>query len=418
MRILITCTGPWGTGSSTVAYSLQKELKKLGMEVLIFFPDGDLPHDGLEHYYKDHSLFKTIPFPANHNGIYFKTFPLILPDPNPRNHKNAWTYKDLTAPEINACTDYYRQELIKVINEFKPHVIECQHIWILDYIVAKLGFSFISVAHNSDQIGFHYDQRMQSITRWSANEADYIFAISHDVRDKVIELYGANPKKVIIFNNGYDEELFKPIKVNREEVVREFKMDVDADTPILTFCGKLSRTKGIDVLLKANKIIQAKTKAHIAFLGSGDLDGCLDLGGDYCFDNTTFLGHRSPQDMIKLHNISKLSLLPSRSEGFSIAALEAMGCGLPLVATKVGGMPQITVGSLVEPEDVEGLANAILDILSMPESSYNTLKQDALNMAKRYSWESIVEKRFPFYELVAFKNSHSEKDFHNIVQIA
>ena len=418
MRVLLTCTGPWGTGSGTVAFAVQKELKKLGMDVLTFFPDRMTSHEGLEHYYQDKTLFKTINFPANHNGVSLETFPLMIPDPNPRNHQNAWTYKDLNAKEINACSDYYRQELIKVIDDFKPHVIECQHIWILDYIVAKLGFSFISVAHNSDQLGFHYDARMQDITKWSANKAYKILAISDQVNKEVIELYGVDPSKVLTLNNGFDIDLFKPMPVNREETIRALDLEMTSETPLIAFCGKLSKTKGVDILLKANKIIQSKTKAHIAFLGSGHLDDCLDPGEDYCLENTSFLGHRSPQDMIALYNISKLSVLPSRSEGFSIAALEAMGCGLPLVATSVGGAPQTTVGRLVEPENPEQLAEAILQVLSLPESEYTQLKNKALGMAKNYGWESIVAKRLPFYAQVAQYNSSVEQQLHTDVRIA
>lgn len=418
MRVLLTCTGPWGTGSGTVAFAVQKELMKMGLEVLTFFPDRDSPPTGLEYYYQDRSLFQTINFPTIHDGVSLNTFPLMIPDPNPRNIKNAWTYKDLTPKEINACSDYYRQELLKVLNEFKPHVIECQHIWILDYIIAKLGFSFISVAHNSDQIAFEYDPRMQEITKWSAHKAYKIFAISDHVNQKVVNLYGVPANKVITLKNGFDRDLFQPMDINREETLRSLGLEVGTDVPIIAFCGKLSKTKGVDILLKANEIIQAKTKAHIAFLGSGHLDQCLAPHETYCLKNTSFLGHRSPKDMIKLYNISRLSVLPSREEGFSIAALEAMGCGLPLVATSVGGLPDITVGRLVEPENPEQLAEAILQVLSLSDSAYTSLKKKAVKMAQNYSWENVVTKRLPFYGEVAHQNRSVEKFVHADVRIA
>ena len=86
-----------------------------------------------------------------------------------------------------------------------------------------------------------------------------------------------------------------------------------------------------------------------------------------------------------LHNLAVLSVLPSRTEGVGIAALEAMGCGKPIVATRVGGLADFAVGGLVEPEDAQGLAEQILRVLRMNARDYNLLCDEALNVAHRYS---------------------------------
>src|SRR5665647_359166 len=113
MRILITNTGPWGTGSGTVADGVMTELKRRGHEVMAFFPDSGFPGNGYEKFYGDEESYHIVKFPIIHNGVALYTFPLIIEDPNPRNYKDAWTFKDLTEEELEAYFSYMKEELEK-----------------------------------------------------------------------------------------------------------------------------------------------------------------------------------------------------------------------------------------------------------------------------------------------------------------
>ncbi len=93
-------------------------------------------------------------------------------------------------------------------------------------------------------------------------------------------------------------------------------------------------------------------------------------------------------------------MLPSRSEGFGIAALEAMGCGTPLVVTRTGGPDKFAVGKVVDKENPEQLANAVLDILSLTNDEHSILCRAAYRKAHEFSWESIVEQRLELYDRV------------------
>lgn len=112
------------------------------------------------------------------------------------------------------------------------------------------------------------------------------------------------------------------------------------------------------------------------------------------------MGHQLFDTLAKFHSIASLSMLPSRSEGFGIAALEAMGCGIPLVVTRTGGPDKFAVGKIVEKENPEQLAKAILDILALPPDEHRALSKVAYREARKFSWRSIVEKRFELYEEV------------------
>ena len=399
MKILITNTGPWGTGSGTVADAVMQELLQRGHEVIAFFPDLGLPGSDYDKYYSNKERYRIVPFPAEYNGVELYTFPLIIPDPNPRNYSHAWTFRDLTEIQLQAYLGYMKQELTKVIEEFQPDVVECQHIWAIDHLVHELGYPYAAVAHHSDQMGFLYDTRMREYALRSAENAKYIFAISDYVKDEVVKMYGVAPEKVITVSNGYNQSVFKPFTVNKTEEMSRFGLDKFGDLPLITFCGKVSKTKGLDVLIRANSLIQSRKKAVLVILGGGDLDElCRGISEEYSMENVIYLGHCSQDDLAILHNLAKMSVLPSRTEGFGIAALESMGCGIPIVATKVGGLADFAVGALVEPEDHVALADAIIHVLEMEEHKYTELCSEALSKAREYSWSSIVDIRLKYYE--------------------
>lgn len=405
MRILITNTGPWGTGSGTVANGLMQELKRRNNQVMAIFPDLGLRGPEYNKYYDHPEQYRILPFPVNFNNTFLYTFPLIIPDPNPRNYSDAWTFKDMSQTELRAYFGYIKKELVRIIKEFSPDVIECQHIWAFDYLLGTLGYNYISVAHHSDQLGFLNDRRMRPYARNAAQKASFIMAISDYVREEVIDLYRPDPEKVITVTNGYHQSIYYPFSIDKKDVLSKYGIIHRKDLPVITFAGKISRRKGIDVLLEANHIIQKKRKALLLLLGSGTLDRfSKEEKKKFCLENTFFLGHRSPEELAILHNTARLSVLPSRSEGFGIAALEAMGCGLPVVATDVGGLPSFVVGELVIPDDPAALAEAIVKLLQLSEDNYKKLSELACETAKQYSWASLVDKRFPYYQEVAAQN--------------
>ena len=104
----------------------------------------------------------------------------------------------------------FKRRINGIIRSFRPHIIECQHIWAMDHAMMELGYTFISAAHHSDQMGFRYDPRMREYAIRASPSATYIFAISDMVRQEVLDLYPVAPEKVVVIGNGYDQQTFWP----------------------------------------------------------------------------------------------------------------------------------------------------------------------------------------------------------------
>jgi glycosyltransferase involved in cell wall biosynthesis len=398
MNILFTITGPWGTGAATVVDGVVQELLKLGHKVKVVFPDLGLPSPDAHKYYDNPELYHIIRFPAEHRGVDFPTFPLIVPDPNPRNMKDAWTFKDMREREFSTYMDFLKFRLQKVVQDFQPDVIETEHVWLMGYALNELGYAYFAGAHNSDQMGFRFDPRMRPYATTCARNAEYIFSISDAVKIDCMELYGVPSEKVIVIPNGYDTSIFRPHELSKAKIFEKQGICADALLPVVTFGGKMSKTKGVDVLLEANAILQKRKQYTLLLFGSGDLEDVLGRAPS-CEEtrNAYFCGHVTQDVLAQFHNIAEFTVLPSRAEGFPVAALEAMGCGLPVVATDIPLLKDLIVGKTVPVEDPVALADAMESMLTLPAGEKKSLDDKSLDKALGYSWKKNVEIRLKYY---------------------
>ncbi len=376
-----------------------QELQNLGQKVKVVFPDLGLPSPDADKYYGNPDLYHIIQFPAEYQGVDFPTFPLIVPDPNPRNLEGAWTFKDMKEKEFTSYIEFLKFRLLHVIREFQPDVIETEHVWLMGYVLNELGYTYVVGAHNSDQMGFRYDARMRPYATECAANAKYVFAISDAVKEDCLKLYGVPDEKVIVIPNGYDTKIFRPRRLSKDKVFQNRGIDADISFPVVTFGGKMSKTKGVDVLLEANAILQKRRPYTLLLFGSGDLEDVLGrLPTEDESQNIYHIGHVTQDVLAEFHNVAEFSVLPSRDEGFAVAALEAMGCGLPVVATDIPSLKELIVGSTVPVEDSQALADAMESMLNLSAGEKKRLKKETYRKALGYSWEKNVEIRLNYYK--------------------
>ncbi len=401
MRILITNTGPWGTGSFVAVEAITRELIDLGHTVKIFFPDSGVVNNHSTDYYENHDLYSIWRFPISDGKTTIPTFPLMIPDPHPRN-PTPLTYKELTDEQLELYFARLQEQLEHVINDFQPDVIESQHLWTMHYVLHKIGVDYIATAHHSDQMGFRYDERIRPYAIEGAKNARFVFAISECVKKEVEKLYHLPDKQVIIVESGYDERIFYKCPVNRQLFCEKFNLHIPDDAKLLTFAGKLSLTKGIDTIVAANNLLKESDNIHMLIFGAGNLSDVIGDDQDIeHLDRMHFLGHQDPAVVATAHNLAHLSIMPSRHEGFGLACLEAMACGIPVVVTRINGPDTYAVGPIIEPDNPEQLANAILEVVNLPVEKHEQLCKDALIKAHQFSWKAVAKERLKYYGVVA-----------------
>jgi len=231
-------------------------------------------------------------------------------------------------------------------------------------------------------------------------EADKIIVVSNATRNYVLSL-GAAPAKIEVLHNGVDLDRFKPLSGVKEEMRK--KLGISEDSRVVLTVRRLVYKNGIDTLLDSAEIaVKKNPKLVFVVVGKGPdfeevKEKIAQLGMQRNFRLTGFV---SDEDLPFYYNVADLFALPSKSgEGLPLVALEAMACGLPLVATNVGGTSEVMsekYGKLVPPNSPVSLAEAILDF---SRKDVSTLKKDLRTMIEqRYSWDKNVEKLVEIYE--------------------
>jgi len=166
---------------------------------------------------------------------------------------------------------------------------------------------------------------------------------------------------------------------------------------ILLFVGRLKPIKGVEYLIKAMGLIQREGNMRLMIVGEGDERQELEklIAKLKLTANISFQGHVPHHAIPQYMAAADMFILPSLSEGFPVTFLEAMASGLPIIATKVRGMPEIIIegenGFLVPPQDPGKLAEKILLLLNNSELR-ERMAQNNREKARRYSWEDVTKK--------------------------
>ncbi|MCW4053351.1 MAG: glycosyltransferase family 4 protein [Candidatus Bathyarchaeota archaeon] len=231
-------------------------------------------------------------------------------------------------------------------------------------------------------------------------EADKIIVVSKATKNYVLRL-GAEPEKIEVLHNGVDLNRFKPLSEVKPEMRK--KLGIPKDACVVLTVRRLVYKNGIDTLLESAEIAVKKNPNLIfVVVGKGPdfeevKEKIVQLGLNTNFRLTGFVADR---ELPFYYNVADLFALPSKSgEGLPLVALEAMACGLPVIATNVGGTSEVVsedYGKLVPPNSPDSLATAILEFsrkdLSLLKKGLRTM------MEQKYSWDNNVEKLGKIYE--------------------
>lgn len=203
--------------------------------------------------------------------------------------------------------------------------------------------------------------------------------------------------KIVVIPNGIDYD-------DNNRILTEIKLH----HPNVLFVGLLQDVKGIDILIRAVPLIMRSIpNIYVYIAGSGPCENDLKiLAGELGVeDNVKFLGFVPKAKKYSYFKSADICIVPSRYESFGIVLLEAMSCGKAVVASRIGGIPEVVedgrTGILFEPGNVNELANNIVGILKD-----NDLRQRMGKLgqekAKKFGWDAIAEETKKFYHDIIF----------------
>ena len=263
------------------------------------------------------------------------------------------------------------------------------------------GLAVVAHYHNQYDDKWERDPAMLSLERRLVASTDAMIAVSESVRRHVADNIGVDEQRIDVIPNGVDASAFTG--VDRSDARRALLLD--ATRPVVGLIGRITEQKGQEDFVEAALAIAVERPEPMFVMVGFAEDAALQqrlrqkVAVFGLSDRIRFLGNRD--DMASVYAALDLVVAPSRWEGFGMMLIEAMAAGRPIVATRVGAIPEIVrdgrTGVLVEPRDAQALARAITGMLDDPQRRIAMGEAGRLESI-RYGWSSATAQTAAVYE--------------------
>ena len=264
---------------------------------------------------------------------------------------------------------------------------------------------FITTLHGTDITLVGRDQTYAPVVTFSINESDAITAVSNNLREETFKHFDIR-KEIRVIPNFVDTSRF--FQTDKDHFK---KMLAPSGERILAHVSNFRKVKRVEDVIRVFEKVRKEIPAKLLMIGDGPErqhaeELCRVLG--ICND-IRFLGKQEQMDEIL--SIADLFILPSEYESFGLPALEAMACGVPVISTNVGGLPEIniegTTGFLSGVGNIEDMAQKSLHILS-DDQRLETFKKAAIEHSRSFEKSRIIPLYEELYEEVLSTYQHEQ----------
>lgn len=324
---------------------------------------------------------------------------------------------DVPAFITSATATLVRAALQAAIVEGKPDLIHCQgpaaseaaeilsRMWRIPYVYTAhtnqlaLSNQLAVGAETGDDV-----HAAKEVSSRIVERSDVTICVSRFVLEELRDVFGVPERKLRLIHNGIDTRPFVPI-VHREPAAKIRR--AARGRKVVLFVGRMTSNKGPQILVQA---------ARRLILERGRRDLCFVFGGDgrlrrllqarihrYKLEDDLFLlGKLSHHEVIDSYFGADLVVMPSMHESFPLTALEAMAAGRPVLASRVGGLPEMieegNTGFLMDERTPEAWANAIESIVDDPEDMARCSQNARALVLDKFSSEAMVGATIDVYE--------------------
>jgi alpha-maltose-1-phosphate synthase len=334
--------------------------------------------------------------------------------------------KENTDPRFGSALDAFHRSLAMAKDTIDADVVHC-HTWYTDMgglVASRLwDVPFVLSVHSLEPLrpwkveqlgnGYHLSSWME---RTAMEHADAIVAVSQQTREDVLRLFDVQPARVHVIHNGIDPAEYRPTGATAALQ----RHGIDPARPYLLFVGRITRQKGIIHLVDAIPQIDPELQIVLAAGAPDTPEIGRELEARVAAvqarrKGVIWLREMLPRaEMIQLYEHAAVFCCPSVYEPFGIINLEAMACETAVVASRVGGIPEVVVpeetGLLVdltltpgtfEPADpaafAAALAAAINRLAADPELRTRMGRQGRQRVLAHFSWDAIAETTLDLY---------------------
>lgn len=242
------------------------------------------------------------------------------------------------------------------------------------------------------------EHRLFRYIRPTLEKAEKVITISQFTKEKLVGLYGLPQEKITITPPAAGRE-FSPEAGDGDESARK---KYGLPEGCVLYVGRLNVRKGLSALLRAYSMLDEDLRREhpLAIAGRGEAAGLLREAARSAGieDIVTFTGYVDQADLPSVYRGAAVMAFLSEGEGFGLPALEAMACGVPVVAANATSLPEVVgdAGILIEPGNAEEAAEAIRRLLA-DESHRRELSRRAVERSRLFSWRTAAERTLEVY---------------------
>ncbi len=370
MKIGIVCYPTFG-GSGVVATELGKGLAKVGHQVH-FITYSQPPR---LDFFNENVFYHEVNVPA---------YPLFQYPP----------YESALASEMVHVAQTAKLDLLHVHYAI-PHATSA---YLAKQILMTQGVNIpvITTLHGTDITLVGKDSTYESMVAFSINQSDGITAVSQFLKEDTYRHFNIG-KDIEVIPNFIDLERFK--KQKKEH----FKLAICPNgEKLIVHTSNFRKVKRIDDVIHFFAKLRAVVPSRLLLVGDGPERGRIEkLARELCAaEDIRFLGKLDAVEEVL--SVADLFLMPSESESFGLAALEALACEVPLITTNAGGLPELNIhgqtGFLSNIGDVDDMVKNAITILD--DQNLQTFKDNALKRAKEFDITTVLPQYEAYYHQV------------------
>ncbi len=352
---------------------------------------------------------------AKGNNVY--VFTVNHPDAEPmENVIRVPSVKFIKEPQHRIGAPF-SANVMKIVKEKKLDIIHTHTEFSMLFQAVMVSKRYkIPMVHTLHTMYDEYIHYIPFLEYFSANAIKMMFKIicknsealivpSHKAKNFLLR-YGAY-KPVEVIPNGINLEKFYEAKKDEYEDIEKFKyrFNIDDNEKVLIFVGRLGKEKGIDTLLYIlNKLVKTDEKIKLLLVGDGPEKKNLKVLSKELniMNNTIFAGYLQWPDEVRLaYNASDAAIVASHTESFGLVVLEALACGLPVVAKEDSSFQDLIIdgenGFFCK--NREEMVKKTKDLISSPEK-YKEMKQKARKIAEKFSVQQNAIRTLELYKRV------------------
>ncbi len=361
LKIGITCYPTVG-GSGVVATELGKLLAEKGHEI--------------------HFITSSVPFRLG------KFYPNIFFHEVEVNHYSVFKYPPYDLALASKMAEVAKREKLDLLHVHYavPHAV-CA---VLAKQMLNDEMKIVTTLHGTDITVLGYDPSLSEMIKFGIEKSDVVTSVSHQLKADTLELLNIN-KDIIPVHNFVDERVYYR-RSNNAELRQTY--GIEENEKVIVHISNFRKVKRLEDVIKSFALIRKELSSKLLLIGNGpELTTACELVRELDIEeDVLFLGKQ--ENVGELFSICDLKLLLSEKESFGLVLLEAMACGVPVIGTNIGGIPEVIVdgetGYMVELGDPESVAQKALALLQDEEKLLTFRENSVRHVKENFLSDKIV----------------------------